>query len=153
MNLAGLREDGRRAGELRQISAKLGLGGCHDGSCYLQMGQTRVLAQVFGPHEVDSRRNESHERCFINVEFTPAPFAGLERKRRRPNDRKGVEISLAVQEALLAVVHGESYPHTQIDVFLTVLHDDGGRLPACLNAASMALVDAGYVGVCLWCKF
>eukprot|EP00614_Pseudopedinella_elastica_P023602 CAMPEP_0172637212 /NCGR_PEP_ID=MMETSP1068-20121228/207838_1 /TAXON_ID=35684 /ORGANISM="Pseudopedinella elastica, Strain CCMP716" /LENGTH=230 /DNA_ID=CAMNT_0013449803 /DNA_START=5 /DNA_END=694 /DNA_ORIENTATION=+ len=143
MDLAGLRIDGRRAGEMRQIQIKLGLGGNHDGSAYLEMGQTRVMAQVFGPHEVDNRRDESHEHASIVVEYVAAPFAGLERKRRRVGDRQGVELALAVKQSLEATVLVKLYPHTQIDVQLTLLQDDGGRLPACLNAATMALVDAG----------
>lgn len=143
MDLAGLREDGRRVGELRHLSVKLGLKGAHDGSAYFEMGQTRVLAQVVGPHEVSSRRLESHEHAIITVDFAPAPFAGLERKRRRGGDRKGVELAMAVQQSLEATVLVANYPNTQIDVFLTVLQDDGGRLPACLNAAVLAVIDAG----------
>jgi hypothetical protein len=48
----GLRVDGRRANELRKISAKLGVLGQADGSAYLEMGNTKVLAAVYGPHEV-----------------------------------------------------------------------------------------------------
>jgi exosome complex component RRP41 len=107
------------------------------------MGQTRVLAQVFGPHEVENRKLSSHEQCAIVVDFAPAPFSGLERKRRRPGDRQGVELALAVQQSLEATVLVASYPNTQIDVFLTVLQDDGGRLPCCLNAATLAVVEAG----------
>jgi len=106
------------------------------------MGQTRVIAQVFGPHEVDSRKLTS-ENCTIVVDFAPAPFAGLERKRRRPGDRQSVELFLAVKQCLEATVLVASYPNTQIDVFLTILQDDGGRLPCCLNAAALAMIEAG----------
>jgi len=144
LSLAGLREDGRRAGEMRQIGVKMGLGGACDGSAYFEMGQTRVLCEVVGPHE--GRRGagaEAHERAQIVVEYCLAPFAGLERKRRRAGDRQGVELALAVQQSLASSVLVASYPNTQINVFLTVLQDDGGRLPACINAATLALVDAG----------
>ena len=58
--LAGLRVDGRRGNELRQLQYKLGLwsgaaagagGGGADGSCYLQQGLNKVLVLVHGPRE------------------------------------------------------------------------------------------------------
>jgi exosome complex component RRP41 len=143
MDLAGLRDDGRRANEIREISIKIGLKSDYDGSAYIEIGQTKALAQVLGPHEVVNKRLESHERAVIVVEYAPAPFAGLERKRRRVGDREGVELALAVEQALSATVMVANYPNTQIDVFLTVLQDDGGRLPACLNVACLAIIDAG----------
>jgi exosome complex component RRP41 len=115
ISLAGLREDGRRPQELRQISVQIGQSASHDGSAVVQMGQTRVMAQVVGPHEVDHKRLESHEHGIINVEITFAPFASVERKRRRAGDRQLVELSLAVQQSLAATVILGNYPHTQID--------------------------------------
>jgi exosome complex component RRP41 len=52
ISLQGLRLDGRRANELRQIRCKLGVFSQPDGSAYLEQGNTRVLAAVYGPHEV-----------------------------------------------------------------------------------------------------
>ncbi len=46
-----LRLDGRRAGELRRLRCRLGVFGQADGSAYLEMGNTKVLAAVYGPHE------------------------------------------------------------------------------------------------------
>jgi exosome complex component RRP41 len=37
----------------------------------------------------------------------------------------------------------ELYPRTQIDIHLHVMEADGGVLCACINAACLALVDAG----------
>ncbi len=37
----------------------------------------------------------------------------------------------------------ELYPRSQIDVFVEVLQADGGNYCACVNAATLALVDAG----------
>ena len=47
----GLRSDGRRAGELRRIRCRQGVFGQADGSAYLEQGNTKVLAAVYGPHE------------------------------------------------------------------------------------------------------
>jgi len=48
----GLRADGRRASELRQIRMRMGVFGQADGSAYIEHGNTKVLAAVYGPHQV-----------------------------------------------------------------------------------------------------
>ena len=47
-----MRVDGRRANELRQIKAKVGVFDHADGSAYFEQGNTKIMASVFGPHEV-----------------------------------------------------------------------------------------------------
>ena len=48
----GFRVDGRRTHELRKIQCKLGVFSQADGSAYVEQGNTKVLAAVYGPHEV-----------------------------------------------------------------------------------------------------
>ena len=48
----GFRIDGRKPHELRQIRCKLGVFSQADGSAYLEQGNTKILAAVYGPHEV-----------------------------------------------------------------------------------------------------
>lgn len=48
----GLRLDGRRPNELRRIRCKLGVFTEPDGSAYVEQGLTKVLAAVYGPHQV-----------------------------------------------------------------------------------------------------
>jgi len=48
----GFRYDGRRPKELRQIRCKMGVYKQADGSAYIEQGNTKVLATVYGPHEV-----------------------------------------------------------------------------------------------------
>lgn len=48
----GLRADGRRPLELRRIRLRLGVFSQADGSAYLEQGKTKVLATVYGPHQV-----------------------------------------------------------------------------------------------------
>lgn len=49
----GLRLDGRRSQELRRIQCKLGVFSQPDGSAYIEQGNTKVLAAVYGPHQVN----------------------------------------------------------------------------------------------------
>lgn len=60
-----------------------------------------------------------------------------------------ISIQRLFQEALL--IH--LYPRTVIDISLYIVAQDGGFFPACINAATLALVDAGismydYVSCC-----
>lgn len=48
----GLRIDGRKAHELRKIQCRMGVFSQADGSAYIEQGNTKVLAAVYGPHEV-----------------------------------------------------------------------------------------------------
>ena len=52
----GFRFDGRRPSELRQIHCKMGVYKQADGSAYIEQGNTKVLATVYGPHEVRYKR-------------------------------------------------------------------------------------------------
>lgn len=53
----GLRLDGRRPGELRQLRTQLGTSEAADGSAYIEQGNTAVLAVVYGPHEVGGKNH------------------------------------------------------------------------------------------------
>lgn len=59
----GYRVDGRRAGELRKIQARMGVFAQADGSAYIEQGNTKALAVVYGPHEASGRAGwESRDR-------------------------------------------------------------------------------------------
>lgn len=48
----GYRLDGRKPSELRKVQARMGVFTQADGSAYIEQGNTKVLAVVYGPHEV-----------------------------------------------------------------------------------------------------
>lgn len=48
----GLRVDGRRPHELRKVKCQLGVFQQADGSAFLEQGNTKVFATVYGPHDV-----------------------------------------------------------------------------------------------------
>lgn len=50
----GYRLDGRKATELRKFQARMGVFAQADGSAYLEQGNTKALAVVYGPHEVSN---------------------------------------------------------------------------------------------------
>lgn len=55
-----------------------------------------------------------------------AVFSTSERKKRPRGDRKSTELSLHLRQALIAAIEVEKYPWSQIDVYVEVLHADGG---------------------------
>lgn len=72
-----------------------------------------------------------------------ATFSTGERKRKSKGDRRSTEISLVIRQTFESVILTHLFPKTQIDIFMQVLQADGGTRCACINAASLALIDAG----------
>ncbi|XP_037047575.1 exosome complex component RRP41 [Bradysia coprophila] len=138
----GLRLDGRRANELRRIQCKLGVFSQPDGSAYLEQGNTKVLAAVYGPHQASSKKS-SHDEVIVNCQYSMATFSTGERKNRPRGDRKSQEMTIHLRQALSAAIKLELYPKSQIDIFIEVLQADGGNYCTSINAATLALIDAG----------
>ncbi|CAH0714985.1 unnamed protein product, partial [Brenthis ino] len=138
----GLRLDGRRPNELRRIRCKLGVFTQPDGSAYLEQGNTKVLAAVYGPHQA-SKSKMSKEAVVVNCQYSMATFSTGERKNRPRGDRKSQEMSLHLRQALTAAIKTELYPRSQIDIYIEVLQADGGAYCASVNCATLALIDAG----------
>ncbi|WP_202319075.1 exosome complex exonuclease Rrp41 [Archaeoglobus neptunius] len=138
----GLRLDGRKFDELRPIKIEANVLKRADGSCYLEMGKNKVIAAVYGPREVHPRHLQDPSRAVIRYRYNMAPFSVEERKRPGP-DRRSIEISKVSKEVFEAVIMKELFPRSAIDIFVEVLQADAGSRTACLNAASVALVDAG----------
>ncbi|KAL9703719.1 hypothetical protein quinque_007237 [Culex quinquefasciatus] len=141
----GLRLDGRRSNELRRIQCKLGVFSQPDGSAYVEQGNTKVLAAVYGPHQAPAKKS-NHEECVVNCQYSMATFSTGERKKRPRGDRKSQEMTIHLQQALSAAIKTDLYPKSQIDVYIEVLMADGGNYCASVNAATLALIDAG---ICL----
>jgi exosome complex component RRP41 len=71
-----------------------------------------------------------------------ASFSVEERKRPGP-DRRSYELSKVSREALEPVILTNYFPRSVIDVFVEVLQADAGTRTAGINAAAVALADAG----------
>ncbi|KAK4894163.1 Exosome non-catalytic core component [Elasticomyces elasticus] len=153
-SLASLRLDGRRWNELRRLSASISTSGSADGSSYLEQGNTKILCTVTGPQEQKQggARRESNE-AKVEVEVNVAAFSGVDRKRRARGDRRSQEMQHAIASAFQTTLFTHLYPHSTIVITLHVLSQDGSLLACCLNAATLALIDAGipmsdYISAC-----
>ncbi|KAH3769435.1 exosome complex component RRP41-like [Dreissena polymorpha] len=140
----GFRIDGRKPSELRRIRCKLGVFNQADGSAYIEQGNTKVLAAVYGPHEIRGSRSKIlHDRVLVNCQYSMATFSTGERKRRPRGDRKSKEMTMHLQQTFNAAILTNLHPRSQIDIFVEVLQSDGGNYCASVNAATLALIDAG----------
>lgn len=136
------RVDGRKMNELRPLSIKVGVLPNADGSAYLEWGQNKVYAAVYGPREALPKHTQDPYKAVVKVNYRMATFSVPERKQPRPN-RRDMEISKVLGEALMQVIFAEQFPNTEISVFVEVVDSNAGSRVACLTAASCALADAG----------
>lgn len=138
----GKRIDGRRIDELRPMEASVGVLKKADGSAFFKMGNTTAIAGVFGPRKVYPKHQENSEKAILRTIYKMAPFATTERGRPGPN-RRSTEISMVIRNALSSVLFLEEYPKSAIDVYIEVLQADASTRCVGLNAAVLALADAG----------
>ncbi|KAI0509085.1 ribosomal protein S5 domain 2-like protein [Xylaria bambusicola] len=155
-DLALLRVDGRRWNELRRLHGQIRTQAAADGSSYLEMGNTKVMCVITGPSEdAGKRRGGSASSASAStapggtngadvvVSIVVGGFSSVDRKRRGRGDKRTQELQATIAKALAATLHVNLYPRSTIGVSLHVLSQDGSLLAALINAATLALVDAG----------
>ncbi len=138
----GNRVDGRKADELRETKMEVGVLDEADGSAMVETGNTRVIASVFGPQELHPQHLQKSDRAVIKMRYNMAPFSVDDRMRPGPN-RRAKEIGLVAKKALEPAIELESFPKAGIDISMEVVESDGGTRVTGINAAALALADAG----------
>ncbi len=138
----GKRLDGRAPDELRPLKMEIGVLKQADGSAYVELGENKVLAAVYGPREMHPRHDQRPDTAVLRCHYNMAPFSVDDRKRPG-RDRRSMEISKVTREAFAPVMFLELYPRAVIDVFIEILQAGAGTRTAGINAAAVALADAG----------
>ncbi len=138
----GMRTDGRKADEIRPIHIEAGVLHRADGSAYLEWGNNKVMAAVYGPREFNPRRFQKAEKAVVRCKYNMAAFSTSDRKRPGP-DRRSQEIGKVIADAFENVVLTEKWPRGVIDINMEILQADAGTRIAALTAAAVALADAG----------
>lgn len=138
----GKRLDGRKPEETRPIKMEVGVIPNADGSARVCFGETRMLAAVYGPRELHPRHQLLVDKARVRVRYNMRSFSVEDRKRPGPG-RREIEIGKVLSEALERVVLTEQFPTRAIDVFVVVEQADASTRVTGLNAASLALADAG----------
>ncbi|KAI1951872.1 Exosome non-catalytic core component [Ophidiomyces ophidiicola] len=115
------------------------------------MGNTVVICNVHGPAE--GKRSDASGGgggAVVSVVVNIAGFASIDRKKKSVmgggggGDRQATtELSAALRDAFQPHLHTQTYPHSTISIHVSVLSSDGSIFAACINACTLALVDAG----------
>jgi exosome complex component RRP41 len=122
--IAGLRVDGRRDSDIRQIKMNIGLMKSADGSAYFEQGLNKVLVIVQGPQE-PVRRENAVDIGTLTCKLVNAPFSGTDRKRRRTGDRKTAEMETIIKQTFQSVISLDLYPRSEISIVVHILEADG----------------------------
>jgi exosome complex component RRP41 len=138
----GRRLDGREKQELRSIKIEVGVIENADGSAYLEWGNNKIFAAVYGPREVHPHHLAKPDKGILRVFYRMATFSVFDRKRPAPG-RREKEISMIITDCIEPILFLELYPGTAFEVFIDVMDADGGTRCASTIVASLALADAG----------
>ncbi|ELR23015.1 3' exoribonuclease family, domain 1 domain containing protein [Acanthamoeba castellanii str. Neff] len=137
----GKRLDGRSPDEFRPVFLKTGVISQAAGSAYIEMNQTKVICGVYGPRQTP--KTVYSEKGKLNCFFKLATFAENGERRKYVSDKEEKELSMLMVQALEVSLRLETFPKSELDVFVLVLEESGGMVGAAITAASLALADAG----------
>ena len=136
------RDSGRKADEMRPISAKVGIIPNADGSAMYKSGKTFAIAAVYGPKKMHPQHSQNPAKGTLRCTYNMLSFSVEDRIRPGPN-RRATEISKITEWALDPVVMLDNYPSMVVDVHIHMTQADAGTRCAGINAAAMALAHAG----------
>jgi exosome complex component RRP41 len=137
----GLRLDGRALNEMRPIQIQTGVVERADGSAFIEWGANKIIVAVY-VREAYPKHAQNIDRAIVKARYNMSGYSVEERKRPGP-DRRTMEISKVISEALSSAIVLEKLPRAEVDVFMQILEADAGTRIASLTAASVAVADAG----------
>lgn len=138
----GERLDGRSPEEMRPITMEVGTLQTAEGSAFVEIGNTRVVAAAFGPQELHPEHRRKADRARVNARYNMAPFSVDDRMHPKPS-RRDKEISLVTEKALEPAIFVKEFPKAEIEVLVEVLEADASTRVTGITAAGLALADAG----------
>ncbi len=146
MTLSGKRSDGRKAAELRDLSAKVGLLPRTHGSAIFMRGQTQVLSVVtLGAPSleqfIESAEGEETKR-YIHHYSMPPYSIGETGRLGWPARREIGHGALAEKSLLPSIASEDVFPYT-IRVVSEVLSSNGSTSMAAVCGSTLSLMDAG----------
>jgi exosome complex component RRP41 len=136
------RPDGRKFDETRKIKIQLGVVPNADGSALFAFGDTIAIAAVYGPKPLHPQHLQDPSKGIVRCNYDMLSFSVSERKRPGPS-RRSSEISKVTEWALSNVINLEEFPNTVVDVHIQVIQANASTRVAGINAASLALAQAG----------
>jgi exosome complex component RRP41 len=139
----GIRTDGRKADELRKIKIVAGILKNAKGSAYIEWGNNKIIAAVYGPKEVIPVHEADPTKAIIKCRYSMAPFSSKEEHGKYGQNRRSIEISKVIKHIFEEVVFLEKFPGSEIDIYVEVLQGDGGTRVASITAAAVAMAISG----------
>jgi ribonuclease PH len=145
MSISGgrFRADGRSPGQLRRVSFTLDVQKWAEGSCTIEMGDTRVLCAATVEDRVPPHLR-GKGLGWVTAEYSMLPRATSERTQREVvKGRQGgrtMEIQRLIGRALRGVVDTSKIGDRTITVDCDVLQADGGTRTASITGGYVALV-------------
>jgi len=136
------RPDGRKVNELRPVKVKVGVIPNADGSAMFAFGETIAIAAVYGPRKMHPQHAQNPEKGVLRCEYNMLSFSVDDRIRPGTN-RRSTEISKITEWALEPVLMLEKYPNSVVDVFINIIQANASTRCAGINAAALALAQAG----------
>lgn len=136
------RFDGRKFDEMRKLKAKAGVIPNADGSAFFSMGKTSAYVAVYGPKNIPkffSDPSKGTLKCYYEM----MPFSGAGNRVKPGLTRRSVELGVVIERALLPVLDLKKFPNTAVEIYIYMLETDAGSRCVAINAASIALADAG----------
>lgn len=135
----GLRVDGRRCDEIRNIKLKLGTVTGISGSSEVEMGMTKVQVCIIGPSEKPA---SFMDKSFLVVKYNVSALASYELKSVSTKSKQNDEIRTLIKRTFEPIIIKENFEKSILEICVFVLQQDGGVLSTVLNAVTLALVDA-----------
>jgi len=142
----GMRPDGRKTTEIRQISCEIGVLPRTHGSALFTRGQTQALSivtlgSIGDKQKLDGLGLEEFKRFMHHYNFPPFSV-GEARPLRSPGRREIGHGALAERALLPVVPTEEEFPYT-IRLVTEILSSNGSTSMASVCGSSLAMMDAG----------
>src|SRR5271155_1463411 len=110
----GKRLDGRMPEDLREIIIEVNPIKNAVGSAYIEWGNNKILAAVYGPKEALPKHVQDPNKAIIKCRYTMAPFSSLEEHGRSGPNRRAIEISKVTKEVFENAIILENFPGSEI---------------------------------------
>jgi len=137
------RAEGRANDELRPVTLARGFMKYAEGSCLVEMGDTRVICTASVEDRVPPFL-KGKEVGWVTAEYGMLPRSGKERTPRettRPSGRSQ-EISRLIGRSLRSIVETRALGERTITLDCDVIQADGGTRTAAITGAYVALMEA-----------
>ncbi|CAA9986759.1 3'exoribonuclease, putative [Plasmodium knowlesi strain H] len=129
------RINNRKNNEIRDMFIKLGTDGYSDASCFYSLGNTKILALIYGPKPDSKNATYDKGKVFLEIK-------SLNMNDDRANDESDENIKNLLLECVSSVILLDQYPQCSINIKCLIIQNDGGCLSATLTCISLALINA-----------